>query len=116
MYIKVIVSNFHTNVYNERRDFGFPLINFPWLSGDIPRLPSYCIYISQWFICARCVQAFSIFLSKNLQITSKLLTQGHRYHRLSKTLGSYEDNTLNFCPFGEMNHSPYHSHGELVLN
>ena len=28
-------------------DFGFPIVNFPWLSGDVPRLPSYGIYISQ---------------------------------------------------------------------
>ena len=27
--------------------FGFPIVNFPWLSGDVPRLPSYGIYISQ---------------------------------------------------------------------
>ena len=37
-------SDIHTSVYDERDDFGFPIVNFPWLSGDIPRLPSYGIY------------------------------------------------------------------------
>ena len=29
------------------------------------------------------------FHSKNLQITSKLLTQGYRYHKLRKTFGKF---------------------------
>ena len=37
------------------------------------------------------------FHSKNLQITSKLLTQGYRYHKLRKTLESSLDHTPNFC-------------------
>ena len=37
---KVIGSDIHTNVYDKREDFGFPIVNFPWLSGDVPRLPS----------------------------------------------------------------------------
>ena len=44
--IKVIGSDIHTSVYDKRDDFGFLIVNFPWLSGDVPRLPSYCIYIS----------------------------------------------------------------------
>ena len=30
--IKVIGSDVHTSVYDD--DFGFPIVNFPWLSGD----------------------------------------------------------------------------------
>ena len=43
--IKVIGSNIHTSVYDTRDDFGFPIVNFPSLSGDVPRLPSYNINI-----------------------------------------------------------------------
>ena len=35
--IKVIVNDIHTSVYDKRDDFGFPIVNFPWLSGDVPR-------------------------------------------------------------------------------
>ena len=33
--IKVIGSDVHTSVYNNRDDFGFPIVNFSWLSGDV---------------------------------------------------------------------------------
>ena len=43
--IRVIGSDIHTSVYDKRDDVGFPIVNFPWLSGDVPRLPSYGVYI-----------------------------------------------------------------------
>ena len=33
--IKVISNNIHTSVYDKRDDFGFPIVNFPCLSGDV---------------------------------------------------------------------------------
>ena len=45
--VKVIGSDVHTRVYHKRDEFGFPVVNFRWLSGDVPRLPSYGVYISQ---------------------------------------------------------------------
>ena len=79
--IKVIGSDVH--------DFRFPIVNFPWLSGDVPRFPSYGVYISQLVRFARCCTSVSDFNSKNLQLTSKLLTQGYRYHKLRKTFGKF---------------------------
>ena len=38
---------------------------------------------------ARCCTSVLDFHSKNLQITSKLLTQGYRYHKLGKTFGKF---------------------------
>ena len=38
--IKVIDSDVHTSVYDKGDDFGFPIVNFTWLS-DVPRLPTY---------------------------------------------------------------------------
>ena len=32
----LIGSDIYTSVYDKRDDFGFPIINFPWLSGDVP--------------------------------------------------------------------------------
>ena len=87
--IKVIGSDFHTSVYDKRGDFGFPIVNFPWLSDDVPRLPSYGVYISQLVRFTRCCTSVSDFNSKNLQLTSKLLTQGYRYHKLRKTFGKF---------------------------
>ena len=85
----VIDSDVHTSVYDKRDYFGFPIVIFPWLSGDIPRLPSYGVYISQLVRFARCCTSVSDFNSKNIQITSKLLTQGYRYHKLRTTFGKF---------------------------
>ena len=82
--IKIIGSDIHTSVYDKRDDFGFPIVN-----GDVPRLPSYGIYISQLVRFARCCTSVLDFHSKNLQITSKLLSQGYRYHKLRKTFGKF---------------------------
>ena len=86
--IKVVGSGVHTNVYDKRDDFGFPIVNFPWFSGDVPRLPSYVVYISQLDLLDVAL-AFRFTHSKNLQITSKLLTQGYRYHKLRKSFGKF---------------------------
>ena len=87
--INVIGNDINTSVYDKRDDFGSPIVNFPWLSGDVPRLPSYGIYISQFVRFARCCTSVFDFHSKNLQITSKLLTQGYRYHKLRKTFDKF---------------------------
>ena len=71
--IKVIGSDVHSYVYDKRDDFGFPIVNFPWFSGDVPRLPSYGVYISQLVIFARCSTSILDFNSKNLKLTSQLL-------------------------------------------
>ena len=97
--IKIIGNDVHTCVHDKRNDFGFPIVNFPWLSGDVPRLPSYGVYISQMVRFARCCTSVFYFHSKNLQITSKLLTQSYRYHKLRKKhLESSSGYTPSFYP------------------
>ena len=106
--IKVIGSDIHTSVY----DNGRPIVNFPWLSGDVPRLPSYSIYISQLVRFARCCTSVLDFHSKNPQITSKLLTQGYRYHRLRKTFGKFfRSYSELLSKFGDIPFQEYWSNG-----
>ena len=110
--IKVIGSDIHTSVYDKRDDFGFPIVNFPWLSGDVPRLPSYGIYISQLVRFARCCTSVLDFHSKNLQITSKLFTQGYRYHKLRKTFGKFfRSYSELLSKFGDISFQEYLSKG-----
>ena len=35
-----------TKIYDKRDDFGFNIVNFPFLDGDVPRHTSYGVYIS----------------------------------------------------------------------
>ena len=36
-----------TGLYDKRDDFTFPIVNFPFISSDIPASPAYGVYISQ---------------------------------------------------------------------
>ena len=38
-----------SKIYDKRDDFNFEIVNFPFLGGDVPRSPSYGVYISQLF-------------------------------------------------------------------
>ena len=103
--ITVIGNDTHTSVYDKSDDFGFPIVNFPWLSGDVPRLPLCGIYISKLVRFARCCTSVFDFHSKNLQITSKILTQFTDITSFGKRLESSLGHTmyspsfsLNFCP------------------
>ena len=62
--IQVIGSDVHTSVYDKCDEFGFPIVNFPWLSCDVPRLPSYGVYISQFLDLLGAALAFRISILK----------------------------------------------------
>ena len=40
-------------IYDKWDDFDFDIVNFPVLDGDVPRRPSYGVYISQLIRFAR---------------------------------------------------------------
>ena len=55
----------------------------------LPRLPSYGVYISQLVRFAKFCTSVSDFNCKNLQRTSKFLTQSNRYKKLRKAFGKF---------------------------
>ena len=42
-----------SKIYDKRDDFNFEKVNCPFLDGDVPRSPSYGVYISQLIRFAR---------------------------------------------------------------
>ena len=42
-----------SKIYDKRDAFDFDIVNFPFLDGDVPRRPSYGVYISQLIRFAR---------------------------------------------------------------
>ena len=96
--IKVIGSDIHTSVYDKRDDFGFPIVNFPWLSGDVQDSHPTVFTFRSWLDLLDVVTSVLDFHSKNLQITSKLLTQRViDIASFEKHLESSLDRTPNFC-------------------
>ena len=60
-----------TKIFNKRDHFGFDMVNFPFLDGDVPRSTPYGVYISQ-LICLAHVDNFN---TRNKVLTAKLLRQ-----------------------------------------
>ena len=50
-----------TWLYDKRDDFDFHIVNFPYLSSNIPSGPSYGVYISQLIRYARCCSHYDDF-------------------------------------------------------
>ena len=80
-YINLSITNgmVSSKIYHKRDDLNFEIVNFPFLGGDVPRFPSYNVYISQIIRYARvCSNVDDLFL------TPTLLKQGYRYHKIRK--------------------------------
>ena len=73
-----------SKIYDKRDDFNFEIVNLPFLDGDVPRSPSYGVYISQIIRLARVCSNVDDVNNRNLFLTAKLLKQGYRYHKIRK--------------------------------
>ena len=75
--------------YDKQDDFNFEIVNFPFLGGAVPRSPSYGVYISQLIHFARVCSNADNFDNRNKFLTSMLLKQGYRYHKLRKAFSKF---------------------------
>ena len=64
-----------SRIYYKRDDFNFEIVNFPFLDGDVPRSPSYGVYIPQLIRFARVCSNVEDFNNRNLFLTAKLLNK-----------------------------------------
>ena len=64
-------------LYDKRDDFGFHIVNFPFLSSNIPSGPSYGVYISQFIWYARCCSHYDDFRYCHKCLINRLLSQGY---------------------------------------
>ena len=76
-----------SKIYDKRDDFD--IVNFPFLDGDVPCLPSYGVYISQLIRFARVCSKVDDFNTRNKCLTAELLKQGCRYHKLRKAFSKF---------------------------
>ena len=78
-----------SNGFDKGDDFDFDIVNFPFLDGDVPRRPSYGVYISQLIRFARVCSHEDDFNARNEYLTAKLLKQVYRYHKLKKAFSKF---------------------------
>ena len=74
-----------TRLYDKRDDFNFPIVNFPFLSSNIPSAPAYGVYISQLICYARACSNYQDFMERGKVLTAKLLSQGIKNQTGSNT-------------------------------
>ena len=86
-----------SKIYDKQDDFNFEIV-ISFLDGDVPRSPSYGVYISQLIRFARVCSKIDDFNNRNLFLTAKLLKQGYRYHKIRKAFSKF-----------------YHRHSELTV-
>ena len=87
-----------SKIYDKRDDFNFEIVGFPLLDGDVPRSPSYDVYVSQLIRFAGVCSGVGGFCSGGLLLAAELLKQGCGYHKIRKAFSK-------FCP----------RHSELVV-
>ena len=76
-------NNITTKLYDKRDAFGFHIVNFPFMSSNIPSAPVYGVYGSQLIRYARCCSNYSDFLLHHRALVTKRLSQGYKVNRLS---------------------------------
>ena len=101
-------------LYDKRDDFNFNIVNFPFLSSNIPQSPAYGVYVSQLVHYARASSAYSDFLVRSRLLTSKLLGQGYNRFKLITTFKKFHGR--HYDPIGKFQHSVTHMVTDLFLD
>ena len=84
VHILVTIENrkYSTAVYDKRDNFNFNIVNFPYLSSNIPSGPAYGVYISQLVRIGRICSNYTQFAGRHYKLTQRLIHQGFRYSAL----------------------------------
>ena len=95
LYRGPFYNRLYTKLFDKRDDFDFHIVNFPFLSSNIPSSPSYGVYISQLIRYARCCSYYDDFGYRHKLLVDRLLSQGYEVKRLrnsfKKFYGRYPD-------------------------
>ena len=65
LYLSISNGFISSKIYDKCDDFDFDKVNFPFLDGDVPRRPSYGVYLSQLIKIARVCSHDDDFNTRN---------------------------------------------------
>ena len=82
-------NNITTKFFDRRNAFGFHIVNFPFMSSNIPSAPACGVYASQLIRYVRCFSNYSDFLLRHRALVTRLLSQGYKVNRLSSTFKTF---------------------------
>ena len=88
-------GNLSTRLCDKGDAFDFKIVNFRFLSSNIPSGPSYAVYISQLIRYARCCSHYDDSRYRHKCLVDRLHSQGYIALRLEKSFkkfyGRYQD-------------------------
>ena len=82
-------NNILTKLYDKHDAFGFHIVNFPFMSSNIPSAPACGVYASQLICYARCCSNYSDFLLRHRALVTRIQSQGYKVNRLSNTFKKF---------------------------
>ena len=89
LFIRDNSNNITNKLHGKRDTFGFHIVNFPFMSSNIPSAPAYGVYASQLIRYACCCSNYSDFLLRHRALVTRLLSQGYKVNRLSNTFKKF---------------------------
>ena len=91
IHVSIVDGFVSCKIYDKRDDFGFEIVNFPFLDGAVPCAASYSVYNSQLIRFARVSSHVTDFNTRNKLLNAKLLNQGYRIINYVKPFLSFVD-------------------------
>ena len=79
----------NTSLYDKRDDFNFHIINFPFLSSNIPFSPAYAVFISQLIRYSKACSSCECVILRAVRLSNKLHGQGYVKGRLRSSLRKF---------------------------
>ena len=87
--IKFTNGSYAFKSYDKRRDFNFPITNFPNLHGNIPTKAAYGVFTSQLIRYCRLNKELQHFLKDTKNLVNKLIQQAFKRNRLVNTYRAF---------------------------
>ena len=84
-FIRDKSNNITTKLYDKRDAFGFHIVNFNFMSSNIPSAPAYDVYASQLIRYARCCLNYSFSLLCHKALMARFLSKSYKVNLLSNT-------------------------------
>ena len=83
-------------MYDKRDDFDFPIVNFPYLSSNIPESPAYGVFVSQLIRYARVCSKYEEFLLRGSILVS-VIKAGIFLTETSRTFYGRHTDLVHIC-------------------
>lgn len=83
-----------TKIFDKRDAFDFPIVNFPTLTGNIPDMSAYGVFVGEVVRYARACTYYEDFRTRTLALVTKLKTQFYTDSLLKRTWRKFCDSHI----------------------